>query len=124
MPNGQKQLIPNAGQVAFLHDVWECLLPTQHPNERLPDAEFTAKYLKSLSEPYRGTLYDLDEDADYKDDNDEERGSNGMCILLSATNMPTSDESKCYCDGDVGSLYNSNDEDVSQGPADDADMDA
>ncbi|EGG06769.1 uncharacterized protein MELLADRAFT_62944 [Melampsora larici-populina 98AG31] len=116
---GQKRLIPNAGQVAFLPDVSQSLLPTPHPDEKLSDSAFTAKYLKSRSEPYREALDDLEDDDDADDDEHDEELSNGPGVPLTAANMETSDESDCYSDGDFGSLYDSTDDEAAPAADDD-----
>ncbi|KAG0147244.1 hypothetical protein CROQUDRAFT_106576 [Cronartium quercuum f. sp. fusiforme G11] len=116
---GQKQLIPNASQVTFLPDAWQSLLPTQHPDEKLSDSAFTAKYLESLSEPYRDALDNVD-DGDDKDDNENDGDSTGSGINLPSANMNTSDESDFYSNGDFGSLYDS--DEASEGAADEDDV--
>ncbi|KAG0139000.1 hypothetical protein CROQUDRAFT_55381, partial [Cronartium quercuum f. sp. fusiforme G11] len=52
LPPAQKRLMTDTENVAFLPDAAQSLLPTRHPDEKLGDAKFTAKYLDVFLEAY------------------------------------------------------------------------
>ncbi|EGG01262.1 uncharacterized protein MELLADRAFT_92532 [Melampsora larici-populina 98AG31] len=113
LPSGQKRLIPDATQVAFLPDASQSLFPSPqtHPDERLSDKLFTAKYLNVYLPSYE--LYDEDQV-----DEESEEGSDVESVVDRENvkmNEPEESDSEFYDEGDFGDLYEDTDEEVDEG---------
>lgn len=103
---GQKRLVANERQVAFLPDANQSLLPVRHPDEKLGDRAFTAKYLDVLIEPYEivtakdeGGLEDNEESGESlgsqdTDDMDEDKSGGAE-----------ESDSDFFPEGETGDLY-------------------
>lgn len=102
LPPGQKRLIVNAQQVAFLPNAALSLNPVRHPDEKLGDNQFTGKYLDIFLEAYQ--LSDEEEGA-FDEENDS--GSDTSIDLEAASEGTDEEEeeSDTYEEGEYGDLY-------------------
>ncbi|KAG0149372.1 hypothetical protein CROQUDRAFT_89186 [Cronartium quercuum f. sp. fusiforme G11] len=107
----QKCLVANENQVAFLPDASKLLLPVCHPDEKLGNRAFTAKYLNILREPYE-IITAEDKVALQEDEQSSE--SLGSCDLNEMDNFEEdeSSDSDFYSEGETGDLYEDKKEEV------------
>ncbi|EGG03570.1 uncharacterized protein MELLADRAFT_89943 [Melampsora larici-populina 98AG31] len=113
LSSGQKRLIPNANQVAFLPDAAQSLFPSPqtHPDERLSDKAFNGKYLDVYLPAYE--LCEEDKDAE---DSDEGSVAHSVDDHENVKmNEPDESDSDCYDEGDFGDLYDDTDDEAEQG---------
>ncbi|KAG0143060.1 hypothetical protein CROQUDRAFT_49347, partial [Cronartium quercuum f. sp. fusiforme G11] len=93
---GQKQRIANTDEVAFLPNAFD------HPDKKLGDKAFIAKYYDILTQPYN-LLAEADVDEDKDDENDDSED------IMEEENdefeKVESEESEFYSEGEFGALY-------------------
>lgn len=85
----------------------------QHPDEKLLDKRFVAKYLDILTEPYKLSGDEEEIDDERKDDESE---SNGASAILTDKECSENleEESDYFSEDEFGDLYDENDNCKSQ----------
>ncbi|KAG0139089.1 hypothetical protein CROQUDRAFT_102216, partial [Cronartium quercuum f. sp. fusiforme G11] len=110
---GQKRLIADVKQVAFLPNAAQSLLPVHHPDEQLGDTLFAGKYLDVILE-----AYDLSEDdgGEFEGDGEEDFDNSDISIDLEkeSEGSTSEEESDCFSEGDYGDLYDDEKEDTNK----------
>ncbi|KAG0140879.1 hypothetical protein CROQUDRAFT_99491 [Cronartium quercuum f. sp. fusiforme G11] len=109
LPPAQKQLMTDTENVAFLPDATQSLLPTRHPDKKLGDAKFTAKYLDVFLEAYN--LSDDEGEDDFAGTDEDEDVSDVSLNSDSEAEEEDEEESEFYEEGEYGDLYDEAKED-------------
>lgn len=121
---GQKRLVANENKVAFLPDASKSLLPVRHPDEKLGDRAFIAKYLDILREPYQ--IPTAEDETGLQDDEEsgESLGSRDSDDMdRSDQDEDDSEDSDFYSEGETGDLYEDKDVVVGKGKGKSSDGD-
>lgn len=97
----QKQIMVDGQNVALLPDARHSLLPDRHPDEKLSNTRFTAKYLDILAEPYELSDGEGGDEDEIEDEEDEDEEDDNEAIEVDEEE----EEDDLFEEGDCGDLY-------------------